>query len=114
MDSYQAIYDAVRSKISAGNVGQAIEAAFHSANIGHYVHMAQLSAQAAISQWERPSVLYRPSIAPDGNQWSALYGENIQEGVAGFGDTPALAMADFDKRWYESNLFVPARPKASE
>jgi hypothetical protein len=35
----------------------------------------------------------------DGDKWCALYGENLQDGVAGFGDSPALAMADFNKNW---------------
>ncbi len=46
-----------------------------------------------------PHVLMRPAIFPDGNAWCALYGENIQEGVVGFGDTPAAAAADFDLAW---------------
>ena len=33
----------------------------------------------------------------DGNQWSVLYGNNIQEGISGYGDTPELAMIDFDR-----------------
>ncbi|MCW0104448.1 hypothetical protein [Burkholderia pseudomallei] len=31
--------------------------------------------------------------------WCALYGPNLMEGVCGFGDSPAEAMADFDKNW---------------
>lgn len=34
---------------------------------------------------------------PDGNQWCVLWGENLQEGVAGFGDTPYLAILAFNK-----------------
>lgn len=49
----------------------------------------------------RPSVVYRPSIFIDGNQWCALYGENLQEGVAGFGDSPGEAMQNFDEEWYK-------------
>lgn len=30
----------------------------------------------------------------DGDQWCALYGEDLQAGIAGFGNTPFLAMAD--------------------
>ncbi len=48
---------------------------------------------------QRPSVLYHPALYKDGNQWCALYGANIQEGVAGFGDTPSDAMLDFDRVW---------------
>lgn len=47
----------------------------------------------------RPSVLFRPSLSIDGNQWCALYGTNLQDGVAGFGDTPEAAMKDFDAQW---------------
>ena len=31
----------------------------------------------------------------DGNQWCFLYGNNIQEGVCGFGDTIAQAASNF-------------------
>ena len=48
---------------------------------------------------QRPSVLYKPKLSKDGNQWCALYGENLHDGIAGFGDTPAEAMIDFDKEW---------------
>lgn len=41
----------------------------------------------------------RPKISIDGNQWCVLYGENLQDGVAGFGDTPRLAVYDFNKAW---------------
>lgn len=33
----------------------------------------------------------------DGNQWCFLYGDNIQEGICGFGDTIFLAAWDFYK-----------------
>lgn len=45
------------------------------------------------------SAIYRPKVFPDGNAWCALYGENVQEGVCGFGDTPADAVHDFNLRW---------------
>lgn len=32
----------------------------------------------------------------DGNQWCFVWGENIQEGVAGFGSTPEDAVVAFD------------------
>ena len=51
---------------------------------------------------ERPSILLRPGLSIDGNQWCALYGENIQDGVAGFGSSPEKAYEDFDRAWRES------------
>ena len=47
----------------------------------------------------RPCVLFRPALFIDGDQWCALYGDDIQMGVTGFGDSPALAMWDFDFNW---------------
>lgn len=99
-DAYQAIYDATRSRISGGNISDAVEAAMRNANIGECAYMIQQSAQQAISFYESPSAIYRPALSIDGNKWCALYGDNLQDGVAGFGDSPALAMSDFDKQWY--------------
>lgn len=47
----------------------------------------------------RPSIMLKPSIFIDGNKWCALYGDNLQDGVAGFGDSPEEAFWDFDKSW---------------
>jgi hypothetical protein len=44
----------------------------------------------------------RPALSLDGNKWIALYGENLQEGVVGIGDSPAEAMRDFDRAWVTS------------
>lgn len=101
MDSYQPIYDAVRSRISGGNFDEAVRSAvrFEFQMAGHHMAcVAQDYMNAALEQ-QRPSVLYRPAISIDGSQWCALYGDNLQDGVAGFGDSPAAAMEDFDKEW---------------
>lgn len=44
-----------------------------------------------------PSVIYKPLFGVDGNQFFFLLGDDLQSGIAGFGNTPALAAADFDK-----------------
>lgn len=49
----------------------------------------------------RPSNLYKPRLYIDGDRWCALYGENLQDGVAGFGKSPELAYQDFDNEWYK-------------
>lgn len=67
--------------------------------IAHWAEMAQRCIASAAGQYERPSVLFRPKLFIDGNQWCALYGENLQDGVAGFGDSPDNAMWDFDRQW---------------
>jgi hypothetical protein len=38
----------------------------------------------------------RPRLFKDGNSWCALLGENLQEGVCGFGPTPAKALTAFE------------------
>lgn len=37
------------------------------------------------------------SIQKDGNQWCVLWGEDLQNGIAGFGDTINDAMKDLAK-----------------
>ena len=63
-------------------------------------HMA-IYYQNICYQSERPSTIYKPKIYKDGSLWCALYGSNIQDGVAGFGKSPALACEDFDRMWEE-------------
>lgn len=64
------------------------------------IHEAFRAFQSVESWMTGPSVLYRPRLSIDGNKWCALYGDNSQDGVAGFGVSPAEAMADFDKNWF--------------
>jgi len=47
----------------------------------------------------RPHAVFVPRLFLDGNQWCALYGENLQEGIAGFGETPQLAVTDFNNNF---------------
>jgi len=72
--------------------------------------ISQEEFQAAQDK-RRPSVLFRPALYMDGDQWCALYGENLQEGVSGFGASPASAMLDFDSNWEDSSSHTaPDKP----
>lgn len=104
-DSYQAIYDAVRSRISGCDVGSIVERAL---DFSHQATMVMQSCQNAASEYERPSVVFRPKLCIDGDQWCALYGNDLQHGVAGFGKSPAEAMWDFDKNWHAKIANVEA------
>jgi hypothetical protein len=99
-DSYQAVYDAVRSRFSGCDVGQAIRDACH-LDGSWAIEAIRNDFQMAASAMQDPSVLYRPAISIDGNKWCALYGDNLQNGVSGFGDSPAEAMAAFNIAWFE-------------
>lgn len=100
-DSYQAIYDAIRSQLRNCDVGAAVNEA-----VSLQIQGASWAIEAIKSEHlqnahehRRPAVLFRPALFQDGNQWCALYGENIQSGIAGFGDTPEKAMLNFDIQW---------------
>ena len=67
----------------------------------HEASKAFAAWQEAAWEQARPSVLYKPALYPDGDQWCALLGENLQEGVCGFGKTPQAAMYAFDKAFNE-------------
>lgn len=71
------------SQIAANGVIHAASMAFDNWSYAAYAQM-------------RPSVLYRPTLSADGNMWCALLGDDLQSGVAGFGETPDKAMAAFD------------------
>lgn len=57
----------------------------------------------AAQEMSRPFILLAAClrISIDGNQWCVLYGENLQDGVAGFGNSPESASRDFDANWYK-------------
>lgn len=43
----------------------------------------------------------------DGDKWCVLHGENLQEGIAGFGDTPDDAIREFNAAWYRNEQKEP-------
>lgn len=103
MDSYQAIYDAVRSKISNGDVGSAVsEVARHAFDISWGVEIVKQEYISAAQEQQRPCVLFKPDIFPDGTMWCALLGQDLMTGICGFGETPAAACAEFDAAFWKS------------
>lgn len=99
-DSYQAIYDAIRSRISGGNVGEVVDRAVREAfDISWPISRIEGLFQGVLSSYDRPSAVFRPRLFLDGNMYCALYGENLMDGCAGFGETADAAMWDFDKNW---------------
>jgi hypothetical protein len=112
-DSHQAIYDAVRSRISSANAHDAIlQAAQEAFDFSYARALLQEQIGMVGNELVRPSVLFRPTVSLDGNMYCVLYGENLAAGCAGFGATMEAAMADFDKNWREQRL--PSALRASE
>ena len=109
MSDYQAIYDAVRSRISGGDIGSVAERIFYQCfDMGHARAMLQEQISSVGFEMVRPSVLYRPELIQDGNAWLAMYGD-LPTGCVGTGDTPEAAMADFDAAWHRKAVAPPKR-----
>lgn len=100
MNSYQAIYDATRQALRC-DPDRAISEAIGSQvqRLSYAIDIAQQDISNTAYGHSRPSAIYRPKLSRDGSAWIALYGDNLQEGVVGVGDTPDKAMADFDNAW---------------
>ncbi len=99
-DTYLAIYNATKNSLGNCDVHGAVsDAAFRQFDISHLIGQAQGILSNIEVAHTRPHVLMRPALSCDGSKWCALYGDNLQEGVAGFGDTPEQAMYDFDRNW---------------
>ncbi len=94
-DTYQAVYDAVRSRISGADLGDAARQAF---DISFYASQVQQTLQQVAYEQMRPSVVFKPSIYQDGDMWMAILGD-LPTGVVGTGKTPEAAMYDFDRAW---------------
>lgn len=62
---------------------------------------------------KRPFHLLRPKLYPDGDMWCCLYGDDLQEGVAGFGETPEKASIDFDINFLNQKLKTSSPSVAS-
>lgn len=98
MSDYQAIYDAVSSRLRGA--GEAIrDAADRSFDISYHKQMVADAFMIAANEQQRPCVLFRPNLEryhrygqPD--LWRAVYGA-----VRGEGETPDAAMRDFDQKW---------------
>lgn len=95
-DNYQAVFDAVRSKFSyfdGQDLTREIASRF---DISFAVERVMQDFRDSAYELSRPSTLLKPKLFIDGDKWCALYGENLQCGVAGFGTSPVRAMLNFD------------------
>jgi hypothetical protein len=68
--------------------------------------VSQLVPDEGVSRIATKSVVARHcylKLSLDGNRWCALFGDNLQDGVAGFGDTPNDAVAEFESEFKTSH-----------
>lgn len=64
-----------------------------------YQHEAKMMVLVQQIEFNLFSIL-KPTLTVDGNQWCCLYGKDLQDGIAGFGDSPYLAILDWNKEWH--------------
>lgn len=98
-DNYQAIYDAVRSKMSFINGNEIAQDIVKQFDFSYQLEIIKQSFLEVSYELQRPCILFKPKLIKDGNEWCVLYGDNLQEGVAGYGKSPEIAMLEFDKAW---------------
>ncbi len=73
----------------------------------HSIFLRQQQDYTLACEKQRPFMLLGPKIYIDGDEWCALHGDNLQDGVAGFGETPNLAACDFDHNWNTQKINPP-------
>jgi hypothetical protein len=110
-NDYQAVYDAVRSRLGGCDMASVVGGAIRNSFDGHQATIAIVTcAQDVAASQQRPSVLFKPELRhhellsyelPDGTKhsgpaWTATYGD-----FCGIGDTPEKAMLSFDAMWYK-------------
>lgn len=69
----------------------------HEAGLRHQEALNRIVNEAEFSLFAQ----LKPSVFQDGNQWCVLYGQNLQDGIVGFGDTPYRAMLDWNAAWHK-------------
>lgn len=57
-------------------------------------------------------IIFGAKLTIDDDQYCWLYGDNLQDGVAGFGKSPYLAALDFDRNFRKELPSVAAKEGA--
>lgn len=67
----------------------------HNEMLRHSVQMEAICSEADFAI----VASLKPRVFIDGDKWCVLYGDNLQDGIAGFGSTPLEAVRDFNASW---------------
>ena len=67
-------------------------------NYETYYHQERMALIVEKEEYNLFQIL-KPKLFVDGDKWCVLYGENLQDGIAGFGESPYKAILDFNKAW---------------
>ncbi len=104
MSEYQAVYDAVRSRIPSVDIGEIVrQVAWSHFDVSiardQLVKAAHIAIDDVRTAMTAPSVVYKPKLYRDpggiSSRWSACYSGSVY----GYGATPEEAMASFNLAW---------------
>ena len=77
-------------------------------------YLSEAASSRSQAEQERQAVMLVATLgltpSQDGDKWCFLWGENIQEGVAGFGDTVMKAIYDFNSNVYHQKINPVPKP----
>lgn len=62
----------------------------------------ELALHGGIERSHSYAAIYKLVPFQDGNEWCVLLGENLQDGIAGFGTTPHAAIMEFDRQMFNA------------
>ena len=67
----------------------------------HFEVMLQQDRQSIIVEQLEYNLfsIIKPKLYKDGDSWCCLFGDDINVGICGFGDTPYLAILDWNRAW---------------
>lgn len=99
---YDATYSAIRSKINHCDPSTIIE---NWLSGQAFSHLLNTKIEEVGNELMRPCVLLKPKLTREGDCWCALYGENLHDGIAGFGKTPSEAFYNFDHNFFHEKTF---------
>jgi hypothetical protein len=68
----------------------------------HLEHESRMNVLGQAEEMNLFSIL-KPKVSIDGDQYCVLYGEDLQSGICGFGDTIILAIRDFNASFTRKN-----------
>ena len=72
-----------------------------------HVHENIMMEKVGIERQRAWAVVLGLAPKREGNQWCILWGDNIQEGVCGFGETPETALWAFEEAMGASIPLTP-------
>lgn len=95
-DNYQAVYDAVRRAFPHCDTSRAISEAL---DFSWMKQIIQQEFMIVLGEYQRPCIIWKAELSQcSQGKWTTNFGP-----IYGHGDSPAEAMADFDKKWYKKN-----------